>query len=86
MTTEHRFRERVKKLHAQLGTKNPSEREIARRKLDELLEEKKKTWNDLPELLSGDQNNERFHGTGNAPDDDGPSDVPGGPLDLVAIC
>ena len=36
----------------------------------------------MPELLSGDRNNEGFHAGDNAPDDDGPSDVPG-PLDLV---
>src|SRR5258706_1704398 len=82
MTSDDQFRERVKKLHAQLGSTNLNEREAARRKLDELLEQKKKTWNDLPELLSSDRNNEGFHRTDNPPDDDGPSDVPG-PLNLA---
>ena len=46
-TTENRkFFERVAKLHALLGSANPSERDNAWRKLNELLERHRKTWNE----------------------------------------
>jgi hypothetical protein len=51
-TTENRkFLDRAAKLHALLGSTNTSERDNAFRKLNELLEQHRKTWNDLPELL-----------------------------------
>ena len=37
-----------------IGSNNSNEREAARAKLDALLAKHKKTWNDLPELLSGE--------------------------------
>ena len=47
----HRLRDKLKKLHALLGSNNANEREAARAKIDELLAKSKKTWNDLTELL-----------------------------------
>jgi hypothetical protein len=43
---------KLKKFHALLGSDNSAEREAARAKLIELLARHKKTWNDMPELLS----------------------------------
>ena len=43
---------KLKKLHALLGSDNPAEREAPRAKLVELLAKDKKTWNNLPGLLS----------------------------------
>ena len=47
-----RDRSTLKKLHALLGSDNPSEREVARTKLLELLAKHKKTWNDVAEILA----------------------------------
>jgi Protein of unknown function (DUF3631) len=44
--------EKLRKLHALIGSDNAAEREAARLKISELLAKNKKTWNDLPELLS----------------------------------
>jgi len=43
---------KLKKLHALMGSDNAGERENARRLIVELLAKHKKTWNDLPELVS----------------------------------
>jgi hypothetical protein len=43
---------KLKKLHALLGSDNSAEREAARAKLVELLAKHKKSWNDVPGLLS----------------------------------
>jgi hypothetical protein len=45
-----RDRNRLKKFHAMLGS--PAERENAYAQIDKLLTKYKKTWNDVPELLS----------------------------------
>jgi hypothetical protein len=47
-----KFLVRVVHLHAMFGSDNPNERESARRQLDRLLKEHRKSWNDLPELLN----------------------------------
>ena len=47
-----RDRSTLKKLHALLGSDNPSEREVARTKLLELLAKHKMSWNDVPEILA----------------------------------
>ena len=39
----HRLRDKLKKLHALLGSNNANEREAARAKIDELLAKSKKT-------------------------------------------
>jgi hypothetical protein len=83
MTPDNKFRERIKKLHAKLGSSNPNEADAARCKLLELLREKRKTWNDLPEILSGGRVDA---GSNDVPDndsDDGPPPNIPGPLDLV---
>jgi hypothetical protein len=49
-----KLRAMAKKLHASMGSDNKNEQETARAKLDELLARNKKTWNDLPGLLAGD--------------------------------
>jgi hypothetical protein len=54
MTKKHdakRFREKLGKLFALLGSSNAHESETARRKIDQLLASNRKTWNDLTELL-----------------------------------
>jgi hypothetical protein len=51
-TTEPRkFRERLRKLFALMGSPNAGESANARTKLEDLLKRNNKTWNDLPELL-----------------------------------
>jgi len=50
-----RTRERVRKLHASMGSSNEGEAKNARAKLTELLRKHGKTWNDLPELLQPGQ-------------------------------
>ena len=54
MTTskEEKFRDRIRKLFAYMGSENATEREIARAKIVELLGKNKKTWNDLQDLLA----------------------------------
>jgi hypothetical protein len=44
-------RERLRKLHAMLGSSNSGERESAWRKLDDLLKRHSKSWNDVSGLL-----------------------------------
>ena len=44
-------RQRLRQLHAMLGSSNAAERENAWNKVDEWLRKHGKTWNDLPELL-----------------------------------
>ena len=53
-TEDRKFLELVIKLHALLGSANLSERDSAMGKLNELLAQHRKTWNDLPELLKLD--------------------------------
>ena len=48
---DRRARNRIRDLHAMVGSSNPGERESAIRKVDEWLGKHRKTWNDLPELL-----------------------------------
>ena len=48
---DRRARNRLRDLHARVGSSNPGERESALRKVDEWLRKHRKTWNDLPELL-----------------------------------
>jgi hypothetical protein len=43
---------KIMKLFALLGSNNAGERDTARSKIDELLAQDKKTWNDVPELLA----------------------------------
>jgi Protein of unknown function (DUF3631) len=45
-------REKLWKLHAMLGSSNAGERDNAREAIDKLLRKHRKTWNDLPELLT----------------------------------
>jgi hypothetical protein len=45
------FRVRLRKLHALLGSSNKNERDTAWAKVDEILRQHRKNWNDLPELL-----------------------------------
>jgi hypothetical protein len=47
-----KLRDKIRKLHALMGSDNASEREAARVKLMELFAKNKKTWNDLAELLA----------------------------------
>jgi hypothetical protein len=73
-----KLRDKARKFHALLGFDNPAERETARVKLAELLAKHKKTWNDLPDLLSG--------ATGDLPDDGaqpGDASLAPPPLDLI---
>jgi hypothetical protein len=61
---------KLKKLHALMGSDNAGERENARSLIVELLAKHKKTWNDLPELVSAGS------GQGGQDDpDDEPSDA-----------
>jgi hypothetical protein len=77
-----KLREKLKKLHALLGSNNAAEREAARIKITELLAKNKKSWNDLPELLAAAATE------GGQDDFDDPSDNAAAgrpaPLDLVA--
>ena len=71
--------DKLKKLHALMGSDNAAERETARQKINELLAKNKLTWNDLPGLLAGDPAPSGFQ------DDDAPGfqgTVPP-PLDLI---
>jgi hypothetical protein len=43
---------RISKLHAMLGSDKEGERETARKKLDALLAEYGRSWNDIPEILA----------------------------------
>jgi hypothetical protein len=45
--------ERLRQLHAMLGSKNQQERETALAKINELLEKHRKNWTDLGELMAG---------------------------------
>ncbi len=45
--------DKLRKLHARMGSDNAAEREAARLKIVELLAKNKKNWNDLLELVSG---------------------------------
>jgi len=49
---EDKLRDKLRKLHALMGSENAAEREAARAKIMELLAKNKKNWNDLGELLS----------------------------------
>jgi hypothetical protein len=46
------FADRVRKLHAMMGSTNPNESKAALEMLHKLLKQKGKSWNDLPEFLS----------------------------------
>lgn len=48
----HRLRDKLKKLHALLGSNNANEREAARAKIDELLAKSKKTRTISPSFYS----------------------------------
>jgi hypothetical protein len=48
-----KLRDRLRKLHALIGSANRNEREAAYAKIDEILTKHKKTWNDLNDLLWG---------------------------------
>src|SRR5579863_5019348 len=45
-------RERIRKLHALLGSSNENEARVANDKLKALLAEHRLTWNDLPAILA----------------------------------
>jgi Protein of unknown function (DUF3631) len=51
LTAEQRFLKLVLSLHGMLGSDNVQERQTADAKLRKILEDHKKTWNDIPELL-----------------------------------
>src|SRR3979411_1500020 len=79
-----RLRDKLKKLHALMGSDNAAEREAAWLKISELLAKSKKTWNDLPELLSAG----KTQGGQDDPGDDPRDAATGGdrrpaPLDLI---
>jgi Protein of unknown function (DUF3631) len=70
-------RQKLRKLHALLGSSNAHERENAWRRIEAILKRHKTPWVDLPDLLRSD-----------APDDPPPSSAAGpagdiGPLDLL---
>jgi hypothetical protein len=79
-----KLRDKVKKLHAQMGSDNAAVRESAWLKISEILAKHKKTWNDLPELLSagntqgGQDDPGDEHGDAAAAGDRRPA-----PLDLI---
>src|SRR5262245_27778537 len=50
LSADQKLALKIKKLFAYLGS--ASERDNARTKLDELLAQAKKSWNDMPELLA----------------------------------
>lgn len=52
-TAGEKLRDKLRKLHAQLGSDNRHERDAAWNKINELLAREKKSWNDLPAILSG---------------------------------
>ena len=62
---------RLRQLLAMMGSDNAPERETARRKLDELLQKNRKTWNDLIELLQAGGVSDSAWNVG---DDDRPDD------------
>lgn len=49
--TSDKLRDKLKKMHAKLGSNNANEREAARTKIDELLVKNKDGRNDLTEFL-----------------------------------
>jgi hypothetical protein len=71
-----KFIERLAKLHALLGSANPGERETARVKLNELLEQHRKSWNDLPELLALSRQGQHTANAQDAENDAGQETVP----------
>ena len=73
----NKLRDRLLKLHALLGSDNAGERDTARIKIDELLAKHKKTWNDLLELLAGDDQGDDLDEPPTAP-----ATTPA-PLDLI---
>jgi hypothetical protein len=81
MDADARLRAMAKKLHASMGSDNKGESDNARAKLVELLARNKKTWNDLPGLLTPDVEEP----AGDMPDDNAwPADKPAPPaLDLI---
>src|SRR5262249_29716844 len=58
-------RERIRRLHALVGSSNEGESNNARRKLLELLAKYNKTWNDISELIKEDvpEQAPKAHGT-----------------------
>ena len=65
-----KLRDKVRKMHALLGSDNPAESAAAHAKLVELLAKHKLTWNDLPDILAGKKDDTRW------PDDDTGGDPP----------
>ena len=49
---EDKLGDKLRKLHAMLGSDNDGERDTAMAKIKELLAKNKKSWNDLTELMS----------------------------------
>jgi hypothetical protein len=86
-TAEKKLREKLTKLHRMLGSANAHEREAAFARIDEILTRRKKTWNDLTDILSGAGGTQGWH---DDDDDDGDvADPPAresrrpAPLDLI---
>jgi hypothetical protein len=77
-----KLRVRLSKLFALIGSNNAGEREAARLKIDELLAQNKKTWNDLVELLSTGKTEDWSDDTDEAPPSDAVGSQPAS-LDLI---
>jgi hypothetical protein len=45
--------QRIRNLHAMMGSPNDNEANVARERLNKLLAKEGVTWNDLPEILAG---------------------------------
>jgi hypothetical protein len=74
-----KLRDRLRKLHALLGSDNPGERENAHAKINELLFKHKLTWNDLVAFLVDEPTNASDPG---ADADPAPYTVPRRPLSI----
>lgn len=61
MIIPERDRDRLRKLHAMMGSSNPGEAENARKLIMELLERLNATWYDLTALLQEDEQQEADH-------------------------
>ena len=73
MAVTLRNRKRIQQLHALLGSQHDGERDTARKKLLELLQKLRLSWNDLPWLLTADSSPSSNDDADDA-DDDQPLD------------
>jgi hypothetical protein len=80
-----KWRDKLRKLHALMGSDNASESEAARRKILEMLAYNKKTWNDLPALLAAGGGEESLRDPDEPPDPpwSGDTTTEQNPFDLV---